>query len=155
MLGICRSLRVSRLSALLVAFALTGALPLLEAHAHEREHVCRCRHGPGERCSCPTCRRAVAKARRAELESLPPCHRAAAEAALSREERDGGGVDVIGGCCGDPGTRGEVLASPGPFAAPDPVLLSPPAGAGRPSDPGGSAREVVRAPPRPPPRPAA
>jgi hypothetical protein len=149
----------SRLSALLVAFALSGGLPLLDARAGGHEHVCRCRHAAGERCTCAVCRRAGATARRAELEKLPPCHRAAAEAALAREEREGGedrggpsGAPVISGCCGDPDAHRATLVSPDPFAPPPPVLLVPPAFAGRARDRDCSPRDRVRAPPRPPPR---
>jgi hypothetical protein len=156
MLAICRALSLGRLAAAVVALALSGVVPAVEAYAEgEHAHRCQCRHGAGERCSCSACRRAAARARRAELDALPPCHRAAAEEALAREEREGPeGVDVMAGCCGGSEEGGALPGAPDPFVPPAPIPFRPEIRA-EPVPSGGSApRDVVRAPPTPPPRPA-
>jgi hypothetical protein len=144
---------VCRLSALLAAFALSGALPLVEAHAGEHAHACRCHHAPGEECTCAGCRRAAAKARRAELDALPPCHRAAAEAALAQDERvPPGAVDFVKGCCGGPEGDPAVTGAPDPFVPPSAPGPRPPAPAEPIEAASATPRDLVRAPPTPPPR---
>jgi hypothetical protein len=154
MLASLRSLLAARASACLAAIALSGVLPLVAAHAGERAHACRCHHAPGEECTCAGCRRAAAKARRAELDSLPPCHRAAAEAALAQDERtpppDSGAMK---GCCGldgDPAVRG----THDPFVPPAAGAPIPGAPATALAPASAAPRDLERAPPIPPPRAA-
>jgi hypothetical protein len=154
MLGRCHRLAVARCGALLVALALSGALPHVAALADEREHRCACRHGADERCTCAGCRRATARARSAALAALPPCHRAAASAAMAREERAPcPGEATVTGCCGAPEQHRALAAGEGPFLAPAPAALAAPApGRHPPHTAPGEPPGLVRAPPTPPPR---
>ena len=125
---------VSRLLAALVAFGLTGGLPYVEARPIEAPHSCHCHHGPGEVCICAQCHRRTAApdpaAEAAELEKLPPCHRAAAKAARAREDqaraaqareaqRPGTDQPMFTGCCNSP------VQVPATLATPEPFLLYP------------------------------
>ena len=152
MLAVVRSLAVARLSALLVACALSGALPLVEPPGQEAApHRCQCHHGPGEVCLCARCHRGAAGPSQAELDALPPCHRAAAEAARARVER-AGEQPMLTGCCSTPGPRQTSLAGAEPCLLPPPVQLLPRTPAGRVAAPPARTTGLLRAPPTPPPR---
>jgi hypothetical protein len=146
--GVARSV-----AALALAVVLSGGLPLVEAAVADGEHHCQCHHRAGETCSCWRCSRAAAKARRASLDDLPPCHRAAALAALEREERQPpAGDPVVQGCCGAP-ERFAAAVTADPFVPPILGDLGPAAPVrARPVRPASEARDVPRAPPTPPPR---
>ena len=74
----------ARLAAALVAVVLSGAPGVLAAHAPVEGHRCACRAHVGEReCDCAICRKAWLSAQASD-ESLPPCHRKAANGALAR-----------------------------------------------------------------------
>jgi len=146
-----------RVVALFVALALSGAMPQMGAVAHEREHRCTCHHAPGEVCSCPGCRRAAADVRMAQLADLPPCHRAAAIAAMEREEREERepppGTAVIEGCCDSPERHWMALQGSGPYLRPGSVVLVPIFSDGHPSParplpPGEAPGEIPTPPPR-------
>lgn len=149
----CTTSCLGRAAALVVALVLSGGLPLAAAPADHGDHRCHCRHAPGERCSCSRCRRASTEARRARLAEVPPCHRAAAEAELAREERGPGqGVAAVNGCCADP-ERHLAPTRLEPFVPPSPGALGPAAPGLADRGPGGGPpTDVPRAPPAPPPR---
>ena len=154
MLERMRVLAVSRLGGALVAFALLA--PLLPAGTAEDHsgHRCTCRHGPERACTCGTCRRAAARARLAEAEKQPPCHRAAARAAAAREsgERALPGP-CLKGTCGAPEQHRAAVAGVEPFTLPGPVAPEAPRLAGLvPAAPEAPRRNLPRAPPRQPPR---
>lgn len=156
MLDLTRALVAGRLCAALVAFALTGGLPLVEAEGQDRApHRCHCHHAPGELCICSRCARGPTVTTDAELEKLPPCHQAAARAARDRNaQASRSGRPMLTGCCSTPGPQRATLATADPFVLP-PVLRLPAGGAdevGRRSrvEPG----DLLPEPPTPPPRPA-
>jgi hypothetical protein len=152
MLARARSRTAARVVAGLLAVALAGALPAAGARAEVEAHRCQCHHGPGEQCSCTTCRREARAARRAELDRLPPCHRAAALAEQERDERAPPSGPAILGCCGFPGQH---VAAPGPgqpFVPPGELALPHPMEAGPTPVPVVDGPGLDRAPPTPPPR---
>ncbi len=154
MLGTARSLIASRLSAVVVAFALSGGLPLVEGDGQDHApHRCHCHHGPGEFCICSRCLRAPSAATDAELEKLPPCHRAAARAARDRTaQASRSGRPMLTGCCSTPGPQRATLAAADPFVLP-PALRLPAAGGGEDLRRSGvEPRDARREPPTPPPR---
>jgi hypothetical protein len=151
MLARSLELGVARCGALLVAVALSGALPHLEGLAGDRAHACACHHPPGEVCSCAGCRRAAEKQRRDHLASLPPCHRAAALAVATRAAPPG--VAVVTGCCHAPAPDPLVLEIFAPYLPPGAEVIAPAGRATRaPCTALLAPRDVVRAPPTPPPR---
>jgi len=84
-------LAISRLAAVVLALALSGAVRVAAAQeSHEGTHRCSCptSHGVHE-CACPRCQSAAAAPAppAEELAKLPPCHRAlfAARAAAARK----------------------------------------------------------------------
>jgi hypothetical protein len=152
-----RMLAVSRLGGALVAFALLA--PFLPAGTVEEHagHRCTCRHGPERACTCGTCRRAAARARLAEAEKLPPCHRAAALAAAARESPKSEDRALPGPCltgtCGAPEQHRAVIAGVEPFTLPRPEALEAPRLAGPvPAAAEVARRDLPRSPPRQPPR---
>ena len=65
---------------------LSGAPRLATGGSQGARHACCCRaRGKHHECACPLCR----SARLAAIEKLPPCHRAAALAALAEEDPAG------------------------------------------------------------------
>jgi hypothetical protein len=160
MLGaIMRSVRskiVSRLLAVLVAFAMGGGLPMIEAHAHdEAPHRCHCHHGPGETCLCAQCgQRPVAAPTEAELAALPPCHRAAA-LARAKAPAPRSGQPMYTGCCTTRGPAPATLATPEHFILPPALPVGAPGRSERPLASVGGAHDHRGQPPVPPPRAAA
>jgi hypothetical protein len=118
-------LAVGRIAAALVAVGLSGSLQLPPAKRDHRvaAQACRCgSHHGGHACSSPACHRA----RSQDVAKFSPCHEAAAQQKLAREERslDFGGP-CMEGSCGHPespqasGTR--VAES---FTIPEPTRIS-------------------------------
>lgn len=100
-----------QLAAALVAVALTGVLPWLEAPHAEPVHRCQCARGAGHHdCDCPLCHAEAARAasRAASDAKLPPCHlakarKAEAEARESAARRAASGPTIAASCgAGDP-----------------------------------------------------
>jgi hypothetical protein len=91
----------SRCAASLVALALSGAPQVIAMQAPIERHRCACRaHGSDHECSCSLCRRAALQHQSSD-ESTPPCHRAAARAALAQQEhRPASGAPCVEGTCG-------------------------------------------------------
>ena len=141
---------LSRLSAALVALALTGAPALAAAAAPRPVHRCLCPRGAGHDCAhChPT-----GPAASAGDDALPPCHRATAGKA-QRERRAGETPARLGHSCGDPETRLGWTPTPEPFLLPgdSPAHLIAPCGAVVAG--GDSPRLDGPAPAKPPPRSA-
>jgi len=146
---------IARVSAAILALALTGAPRLAALHAPPEAHHCACpasRDGHHE-CTCALCRRASLAAR-ASNDALPPCHRAAARDALSDAEKGSREMPCIEGTCGDP--VGQVVTVHGgePYCLPrtTPIVhrllveLRPPSAT--------ALRGLTTEPPTPPPRPA-
>ena len=100
MLSRARTPFVGRLAAALVAFAMTGALQPVLAHAEAaRAHTCRCAsHAPGVDCTCPRCH----GARSPKVAREPPCHRASPRLAVGDERRDENGSSCLSATCGFP-----------------------------------------------------
>jgi hypothetical protein len=92
-----------RLAAVLVAAALGGAVPWLEAPHAEATHRCQCPKGAGHHdCDCPLCAAEAARAARAAATGakVPPCHIALAkkaEAAQHEAERKAAARHAAGG----------------------------------------------------------
>jgi hypothetical protein len=95
-----------RLAAVLVAVALGGVVPWLEAPHDEATHRCQCPRGSTHHdCDCPLCAAQAARAARAaraaaEGARVPPCHLAAArkaEAARHEAERKAAARHAAGG----------------------------------------------------------
>lgn len=123
MLAALRTSALCRVAAAALALALSGAPRAASALAPEKPHRCQCRHGAGERCTCPVCGKRAAQARRAGLADLPPCHRAAAEQALAAEEehaRRDREVPCIQGDCGAELPSAPPRASTETFTLPEP-----------------------------------
>jgi hypothetical protein len=98
--------------------ALSGAPRVTAAHAPEMAHRCTCRaHASAGACDCAICRKA-ALAARASDERLPPCHRAAAREALSRERPAEPTSPCVEGTCGGPGETARLPPSLEPFSPP-------------------------------------
>jgi hypothetical protein len=152
MLSGWRARGVCRFATVLVVCALSGAPSLVEGHLGESGHRCHCHHGPGEVCTCGACARAAAKARRADVEKLPPCHRAAALAALEREQRGPPRTATMTGCCGAPEGLKSGLVTRDPCLPPTAPVQPAPGRDGQPVEASASAREVPLVPATPPPR---
>jgi hypothetical protein len=152
-----RTATLARAAAALLALALSGAPRAAVSLAPEKPHRCQCRHGAGERCTCPVCGQRARRAQHAALAELPPCHRAVAAEALAAEdehERRHREVPCLQGDCGATDPAAPPRASTETFTLPDPPLLGP-AGSGPPV-PAPAARRGVGAPaPEPPPPRAA
>jgi hypothetical protein len=84
MLSHARMAAVARLAAALVAVTLSGAPRVLALHAPAERHRCTCpAHAGGHReCECAQCHKAALTSQASD-ESLPPCHRAAAQKELA------------------------------------------------------------------------
>jgi hypothetical protein len=97
-----RMAAVARGAAVLVAVTLSGGPRVFALHAPVEAHRCCCKaHSGGDHeCDCALCRRATLAAQ-AKDEKAPPCHRAAARKALSRNEPVGRrGAPCVEGHCG-------------------------------------------------------
>jgi hypothetical protein len=71
-----------QVAAVLVAAALGGVVPWLEAPHAEAAHRCQCPKGGGHHdCDCPLCAAEAARAAAARSASAPPCHVAKARKA--------------------------------------------------------------------------
>lgn len=152
MLRALRRRRLSRLGAGLLVLALAGIPRLAVQAAPEPAHRCQCpRHAPGEECSCPQCRAAARRAQEAELEKLPPCHRAAARQA-AQAERDEPAGPCLRGSCGNPEDHPATATGLDPFTLPG--GSGPPAApvAGRAPLGAPTALQVPQVPETPPPR---
>jgi hypothetical protein len=126
MLSALRTSAVARAAAALLAVALSGAPRAAEALRPEKPHRCQCRHGAGERCTCPVCAARVRKAKRDALAELPPCHRAGAERALAAEEaheRRDREAPCVQGDCGSKDPLAPPRASAESFTLPDPPVI--------------------------------
>jgi len=85
-----------------VALSVSGAPQLAAAHAPKPPHRCGCRAKGGKHvCECVVCQR-LALAAQASDETLPPCHREAARASLTKQERRPGrdAAPCMRGVCG-------------------------------------------------------
>ena len=126
MLGSLRTSALCRLAAAALALALSGAPRAVAALAPERPHRCQCRHGAGERCTCPVCGKRARQALRHATHDAPPCQRAAVERALAaedeREQRDREVPCLQGDCGGDRATT-PPRASVETFTLPDPPVI--------------------------------
>jgi hypothetical protein len=98
-----------RLAAVLVAAALGGVTPWLEAPHAEATHKCQCPKGGGHHeCDCPLCHAEVARAAAAAAASreakLPPCHLAKARKTEAAErvaaERRAASGPALSSTCG-------------------------------------------------------
>lgn len=96
-----------RLAAVLVAAALGGLVPWLEAPHAEATHKCQCPKGGGHHvCDCPLCHAEAARAAAAAAKGakVPPCHIAKAKKAEAAEreaaERRAASGPVISSTCG-------------------------------------------------------
>lgn len=126
MLASLRTSALCRLAAAALALALSGAPRAAAAFAPEKPHRCMCRHGAGERCTCPVCGKRAREARRNALADLPPCHRAVAEQALAaeeRHERHEREAPCIQGDCGSEQPAAPPRASVESFTLPDPPIV--------------------------------
>src|SRR5512138_2539328 len=116
-LSLLRRRAVARAAAIAVALATSGlarAVPPFPVGSHH----CRCSaHGEDHVCACPVCAAAARRARLAHIEDLPPCHRAAARAALAASDAQRGRDPCVLPTCGAPW---ESAASPQtePFPVP-------------------------------------
>lgn len=112
---------VARISAVLVAGALSGAPRVLAMHAPLEGHRCECkaqRGGNHHECECMICRRAALSAQATD-EKVPPCHRAAARKALSERAPAGPRSEpCIEGTCGRAGEPTTTAAGVEPFCLP-------------------------------------
>src|SRR5690349_2476259 len=111
---------VARLAAVLVAVTLTGTPRVLALHAPPERHRCSCAAHAGEHheCACARCRSA-ALTTQASDESLPPCHRAAAEKALAHAKSDASRrAPCVEGTCGSGARPTLTLAGVEPFCLP-------------------------------------
>jgi hypothetical protein len=150
-----RTAAVARIAAAIVSVALSGAPRVVAAHAPPAAHRCACRagaNGAAHQCDCAICRTA-ALAAQASDGRLPPCHRAAARRALSRERSaPSPGSTCLEGTCGGPGETPRLPAGLEPFFPPRAPAV---AGAARvesiPSPPAFAAARALE-PDVPPPR---
>ena len=110
---------VARVTAALVAVTLTGAPRVLALKAPAERHRCSCpAHGNHHECECALCRKA-ALAVDATDETLPPCHRAAAQKALAGARTDASrGAPCLEGTCGSGARPALTLAGVEPFCLP-------------------------------------
>jgi hypothetical protein len=154
-LSLIGSSAVARVSAALLAVALTGAPRVAALHAPGEGHHCECKSGGEHHLECAACRRA-ALAARANDAKLPECHRAAARRALGQREPAGGAPSApcLERACGGSGQPALTAGGTEPYLLP---AAKAPAFAPRtertpaPSD---GARERPFAPETPPPKPA-
>lgn len=100
-----------RLAAALVAVALSGVVPWLEAPHAEPAHRCQCARGAGHHdCDCPLCHAEAARvaSQASAGAKLPPCHlakarKAEAEAREAAARRAASGPTLASSCgAGDP-----------------------------------------------------
>lgn len=106
---------VARIAAALVAVTLTGAPRVLALHAPPEAHRCTCRAHGSEACECASCHQAALKAEAMD-ERVPPCHRAAAQHALSAAgERSSRGEPCVEGSCGSTSRPAVTIAAVEPF----------------------------------------
>lgn len=155
-----------RILAALVALGLSGAPALLEHGKTARlaTHRCHCPAGRHD-CKCPVCHAAhtaratgeVEAAQHAEIEKLPPCHRAKAVATLARapaEEQRPVPVAAPGlrsGCDG-PEERLPTSTAQELFVVPGAPVLCAPGFARRLTAPAGTSVARPQVPELPPPR---
>ena len=106
---------LSRVAAVMVSLALTGAPGLAGAWAPAPAHRCHCAHGASRACSCPRCHAAAAQELAARDEKLPPCHRLAAQTGRARDAARA----CAGPSCGDPESRAVPPSGTDPFIMPE------------------------------------
>ena len=154
MLAFARTSAPSRLAAVAVAFALTGAPGIAGLHAPEPEHHCSCRAGGrAHECGCSRCHAATGPAKPASGERSPPCHGAVPGRPAPAPERDRSAPCWTGSC----GSTDPAALSPlalEAFTVPREARLSAPAFAGRVISQAGEGLEAVLSPELPPPRAA-
>lgn len=151
----------ARILAALLALGLSGApaLAVERLGARETPHRCRCPAGE-HHCTCPICRGAARKERRAGVADLPACHRARALEAIARDEaredREDRGSSPEAPClrsaCGGPDEGAPAPAGHETFVAPtrDGLLVR---GFATPlATPAGTLLSRPREPETPPPR---
>jgi hypothetical protein len=146
---------VARVTAALVAVTLTGAPRVLALSAPAERHRCSCpAHGDHHECECALCRKAALTVQATD-ETLPPCHRAAAQKALGDTQSDASrGAPGLEGTCGSGARPALTLAGVEPFCLPAGGALRVPLPA-RPLElPAGPRRERALEPETPPPRAA-
>lgn len=97
----------ARLATALVALALSGVTPWLEAPHEEGGHHCQCPKGAAHHdCDCPLCQAEAARAASpAAGARVPPCHLALARKAVDAERdaraRRAASGPVLASTCGD------------------------------------------------------
>ena len=93
-----RTMSVARVAAALLGLFLSGVPRVVALQAPVELHRCHCRHHhAGEECECALCRRAALQAQASDP-TAPPCHRAAAQKALSGGTRSGAAPCLEGTC---------------------------------------------------------
>jgi hypothetical protein len=154
MLVRARIATVARIAAVLVAVTLSGGPRVFALHAPVEAHRCCCKAhvGGDHECDCALCHRASLAAQ-AKDEKAPPCHRAAARKALSRNEPKGRrGAPCVEGHCGASDRPMTNPAGLEPFFLPATAFASP-AGRDEPRPDGiQAARRRFVEPETPPPR---
>ncbi len=147
---------LSRIAAVLTVLMLSGVVRVATMAASTGAHRCCCKaHGAHHECNCPICQAAALAARFEEADKLPPCHRAAARAAIAREaqRRAPRGPSLTTSCQ----TPDRCLAPvPGvdPFVLTGELVYREPPDAGQAPASSARPREALRAPEPPPPRSA-
>jgi len=128
-LSVVHRLPVSRLAAVLLALALSGAVRVAAAQeTHEGTHRCSCptSHGVHD-CACPKCQSAAAAPAPSaeELAKLPPCHRAlfAAKAAARKVPAPRPDQDCASPLCSLPDGRLAAAPQVDTFLVPEPPRL--------------------------------
>lgn len=98
----------ARLTATLVALALGGLVPWLEAPHAEPTHRCQCARGAGHHdCDCPLCQAEAARAATSASPdaAVPPCHLAVAKKVRAAEReaaaRRAASGHALSSSCGD------------------------------------------------------
>jgi hypothetical protein len=158
MLRDARTAVLARLAAALTALALSGAPRVVAMRAPVERHRCSCPGHAGDHreCECASCKRA-ALAAQASDSAAPPCHRAAAQKALSRSDEGAPGphgAPCVEGTCGSERRQAMTIAGAEPFCLPDAAMrpcavgLEAPAGCSEPP------QDRAIEPPRPRPRAA-
>jgi hypothetical protein len=120
MLRQVRIATVARVAAALVAVTLSGAPRVFALASPPAKHRCACQAHAGARheCECALCHQAVLAAQASD-ESLPPCHRAAAQQALAGTGgRSSRGAPCVEGTCGTGAKPPVTAAGVEPFCLP-------------------------------------
>lgn len=130
MLRHVRMVAVARVAAALVAVTLSGVPRVLALHAPAERHRCTCQaHSAAHECDCALCHKAALLVQAGD-ESLPPCHRAAAQRELASADRGEKtrGEPCVEGTCGSGARPTLTLAGVEVFCVPAsaPVVIAVP-----------------------------